>query len=144
MGRGTSNIVLREKRNKAIVERFNYYYHVRRFRYDYVLELLKWDHFFMDEPFLHSIIKKAGCSTPVYKIVNSSQKDGYSVFQARNAKIRNRFEELYSKNQMRMDDSVTVLSNEFYMSSSTIDKVLTESIKYRAAKQQTTIIFPDL
>lgn len=145
MARGTSDIALREKRDRDIVERFNHYYHVKRFRYDYVLEILKWEYFFVSESFLQKTIRKMGCDAPkVFKVTNSETMNGMTPFQARNKKMRDRFKQLFSEKQMRMDDALSLLSREFYLPKETIDQILAEYNHYKAAENQTELKFEDL
>lgn len=145
MAGSTTDIVLRNKRDRDVVDRFNYYYNVKRFRYDYVLYLMKWNHFYLNERRLHKILKQQGIKVPPLSdsFKNSTVNEvGLDKFQARNEALRKRFEDLYIKDQLRIDDTTEILRKEFYINERTIDAILCEWERYKTlVTTQTTINF---
>lgn len=142
MGRSTGNRTLRDKRDRDIVDKFNELYNIKRWRYDYVLFLLKWEYFYVNEKHLHRTLKRMGATVPKgYVIINSTQHDGKSCLETRNTALKARFQELYDQKQMRIDDAVRVLSKEFYLNEKTVDQVLAGYNHYKDATNQLTIEF---
>jgi hypothetical protein len=142
MGRSTGNSNLRDKRDRDIVDKFNELYNIKRLRYDYVLYLLKWNHFYVNEKHIHKTLRKMGATAPKgYIISNSIHHEGKSCLEARNAALKARFQELYDQKQMRIDDAVRVLSKEFYLNEKTVDQVLAGYNHYKEVSKQLAIEF---
>lgn len=141
MSKSAPDILLREKRKVAIVKQFNKLYNVKRFRYDYVLYLLRWEHFFLYEKQIHKILKSAGANIPsgYFKIKTTHYKDGLTALEVRNNKLRERFKQLAEDQKIRLDDTVEILRSEFFISSTTITHVIQEYSIYKQTNPQSTL-----
>lgn len=141
MSKAAHDILILEKRKVAIVKEFNKLYNKKRIRYDHVLYLLRWEYFFLFEKQLHKILRSAGANIPsgYFKVKNTHFKDGLTALDCRNIKLRKRFKELTEEKQIRIDDTVEVLRNEFFISASTINHILSEYQQYKTTPPQSSL-----
>lgn len=119
---------LREKRNKRIAKRFDYWYNKKRIRIEDVMYKLKWEEFFLSYCELKKIIKAQGKNIP--KVNNNklhdSEKHSKTV-QARNYYLIERFKYLTEEKRKRIDDVLNQLANdEFYISVKICEKIIYE------------------
>lgn len=67
-----------------------------------------------------STIKPSALEDKIYKIIATRKRNT----EARNTRIRLRFNELYNERRQRIDDVILTLQEEFCLSKSTIEGVL--------------------
>ncbi len=137
MSSSTWDVQLIEKRNKKIVEKYIYLYDVKRMRFDDVMFSLQWEHFFLTERTIKEILRDNKVELP-YRAQLKQEYKGLSLKEARNNKLIKRFDYLFEKKRMRIDDALEFLRNEeFFLQPTTIEQIVTRWSYYEPDKELT-------
>ena len=137
MSSSTWDVQLIEKRNKKIVEKYIYLYDVKRMRFDDVMFSLQWEHFFLTERTIKEILRDNKVELP-YRAQLKQEYKGLSLKEARNNKLIKRFDYLFEKQRMRIDDALEFLRNEeFFLQPTTIEQIVTRWSYYEPDKELT-------